>query len=137
MNKVQQRGEENLDKLLRGMSPELMAGEFVFCSFEKAQYGDHSELEPIAVVSEIEGLTLVIKRSKADQYHHKYHSVFKGITLNVHSSLDAVGLTAAFSSKLAEHGISANVIAGYYHDHIFVRSEDAEKAIVAMNELTE
>jgi hypothetical protein len=49
--------------------------------------------------------------------------------------LDAVGLTAAFSSKLAEHGISANVIAGYFHDHIFVQKEHAEKAIAALNEL--
>jgi hypothetical protein len=129
-------GEKNLDKLLPSMSPELMAGEFVFCSFEKARYGDHSDLEPIAVVSESEGLTFVIPKSKADQHQHKYESVFKGITLNVHSSLDAVGLTAAFSSKLTEHGISANVIAGYFHDHIFVQSEHAEKAISAIQELT-
>jgi hypothetical protein len=61
--------------------------------------------------------------------------VFRGITLNVHSGLDAVGLTAALSSKLAEHGISANVIAGYFHDHIFVQNEHAEKAIAALNEL--
>jgi hypothetical protein len=60
---------------------------------------------------------------------------FKGISLTVHSSLDAVGLTAAFSSKLAEHGISANVFAGYYHDHIFVQSELAQSAIEALNEI--
>lgn len=118
------------------MSPELITGEFVFCSFEKAHYGDHLDLEPIAAVSESEGLTLVIPKTKADEHQLKYESVFKGITLNVHSSLDAVGLTAAFSSKLTEHGISANVIAGYFHDHIFVQNELAEKAIAAINELT-
>lgn len=129
-------GEKNLDKLLSAMSPELMAGEFIFCSFEKSHYGDHSELSPIVAVAESEGLTLVIPRSKADEHNIKYDSVFRGITLKVHSSLDAVGLTAAFSNKLTEHGISANVIAGYFHDHIFVQAELADKAITAINELT-
>ena len=118
------------------MSPALIAGEFVFCSFEKARYGDHPDLEPIATVSENEGLTLVIPKSRADERKIEYESVFRCITLNVHSSLDAVGLTAAFSSKLTEHGISANVVAGYFHDHIFVQKKHAEKAIEAINELT-
>jgi hypothetical protein len=129
-------GEKNLDKLLSAMSPALMTGEFVFCSFENSRYGDHAELEPVAAVTENEGLTLVVPKSQADQHRLEYNSVFKGITLNVHSSLEAVGLTAAFSRKLTEHGISANVIAGFYHDHIFVQSELAESAITALNELT-
>ncbi len=129
-------GENNLAKLLHAMSPELIAGEFVFCSFEKAGYGDHAELEPIAAFTENEGLTLVITKSNADKHDIRYASVFRCITLNVHSSLDAVGLTAAFSGKLAEHGISANVIAGYFHDHIFVQHEHAEQAIAAISELT-
>jgi hypothetical protein len=129
-------GEKNLDKLLSAMSPALMTGEFVFCSFENSRYGDHAELEPVAAVTENEGLTLVVLKSQADQHRLEYNSVFKGITLNVHSSLEAVGLTAAFSRKLTEHGISANVIAGFYHDHIFVQSELAESAITALNELT-
>lgn len=129
-------GEKNLEKLLSAMSPAIRAGEFVFCSFEKARYGDHSELEPIAAFTEREGLTLVIPKSKADEHGIKYESVFSCITLTVHSSLDAVGLTAAFSNKLAEHGISANVMAGYFHDHIFVQNELAEKAIAAISELT-
>ena len=129
-------GEIELDKLLRAISPTLITGEFVFCSFAKARYGDHAELDPIATVSENEGLTLVVPKSKADKHQIKYESVFKGITLKVHSSLDAVGLTAAFSAKLTEHGISANVIAVYFHDHIFVQSELADKAIAAINELT-
>jgi len=129
-------GEKNLSKLLPTMSPALIAGEFVFCSFEKSRYGDHPELGPIASVTENEGLTLVIPKSKADEHKIKYASVFRCITLNVHSSLDAVGLTAAFSSKLTEHGISANVVAGYFHDHIFVQKKLAEKAIDAINELT-
>ncbi len=118
------------------MSPVLLTGEFVFLSFDHSRYGDHSELEPIAAVIEDEGLTLVIPRSKADEYELKYESVFSAITLNVHSSLEAVGLTAAISNKLAEHGVSANVIAGYFHDHIFVQNTMAERAVDAINELS-
>jgi len=129
-------GETNPDKLLAAMSPALVAGEYVFCSFEKARYGEHSYLEPFAAIREAEGLTLVIPRAKADEHQLAYESVFKCITLGVHSSLDAIGLTAAFSSKLAQHEISANVIAGYFHDHIFVQSELAQKAIAALNEIT-
>ena len=128
-------GERHLERLLASLSPVLIDGEFVFCSFENARYGDHLNLQPIAAITESEGLTLVIPKSKADEHELNYGSVFKGITLKVHSSLEAVGLTAAFSSKLTEHGISANVIAGYFHDHIFVHSEHAEKAIAALDEL--
>lgn len=129
-------GENDLGKLLAAMSPTLVPGEFVFCSFENSVYGDHAELEPIAAFSEQEGLTLVIPRAKADHQKIGYESIFRCITLKVHSSLDAVGLTAAFSNKLTEHGISANVIAGYFHDHIFVQAELAEAAIEAISELT-
>jgi uncharacterized protein len=129
-------GEEELSRLLRTMSPTLIAGEFVFCSFEGARYGDHSYLTPMAAAQELEGLTLVVPRSKADEHALEYDSVFRCITLTVHSSLDAVGLTAAVSSKLAEHGISANVMAGFYHDHIFIPARIAEQALAAIRELS-
>lgn len=127
-------GEKNLKTLLASMSPELLEGEFVFCTFKNSLYGDHLELEPIASFLESEGLTLVVPKLKADEQGLSYESVFRRITLRVHSSLDAVGLTAAFSQKLTDHGISANVIAGYYHDHIFVQTDCAEKALEALNE---
>ena len=128
-------GERDLEKLLNSIAPELLNGDYVFCTFPDAQYGDYSELDPIAVINEAEGLTMIVPKPKADERNISYESVFRGITLTIHSSLDAIGLTAAFSNKLTEQGISANVIAGYYHDHIFVQSELAEKAIAALNEL--
>jgi hypothetical protein len=57
--------------------------------------------------------------------------------LTAHSSLEAVGLTAAVSTKLAANNISANVITAYYHDHIFVPCEKAEQALLALKELSE
>jgi hypothetical protein len=125
-------GETSLDRLLRSMSPQLSGGEYVFCTFANARYGDFADLEPVAACSEMEGLTLVIPKTRADERGLGYDSAFRRISLAVHSSLDAVGLTAAFSGRLAEHGISANVIAGYYHDHIFVQSELAHMAMDAL-----
>ena len=54
------------------------------------------------------------------------------ITLTVHSSLEAVGLTAAIATELARFGVSANVVAAYFHDHVFVPSAQAEQALAAL-----
>ena len=127
-------GETNLNKLLSSMSPKLLDDEYVFCSVENGQYGDFIDLSPLATFMEAEGLTLVITKDNADKAKLEYESVFKCITLLIHSSLEAVGLTAAVSTKLAENGISANVVAAYYHDHIFVQSVKAEIALDALHD---
>lgn len=125
-------GEIELKKILATLSPQLDSREYVFCTFKKGVYGDYAELQPIALFMEAEGLTLVIEKSSADREGIDYQAVFKCITLNVHSSLQAVGLTAAVSSLLAEQGISANMIAAYYHDHIFIPAADAEQALALL-----
>ena len=127
-------GETNLNKLLSSMSPKLLDDEYVFCSVKNGQYGDLIDLSPLATYMEAEGLTLVITKDNADKAKLEYESVFKCITLLIHSSLEAVGLTAAVSTKLAENGISANVVAAYYHDHIFVQSVKAELALDALHD---
>ena len=58
-----------------------------------------------------------------------YQFIASWITLKIHSSLEAVGLTAAFSNELAKYNISCNVVAGYYHDHIFVDHKEGEETI--------
>ena len=120
-------GEKDLKKLLTSLSPYLMDDDFVFCTIQNARYGDYDELLPIASFCEDEGLTLLLKKENADKAGFNYESVFKCIALQVHSSLDAVGLTAVVSSKLAAMGISANVIAAYYHDYIFVPAGTGRK----------
>ena len=130
-------GISNLDQLLTHMSPKLIDGDFVFISKPNSSYGSHSELESIAAVLEPEGLTLIIPQNKADQHNIPYDGVYKMITLEIHSSLEAVGLTAAFATKLTEHNISANVVAGFYHDHIFVQASAADRAIAALKELSQ
>ena len=128
-------GETDLGVMLQTMSPVLNAGEFVFCSFPGSLYGDHSNLSPVAAVAEPEGLTLVLPRSIADEHRFNYDAVFKCITLMVHSSLEAVGLTAAVSTRLASAGISANMIAGFYHDHVYVDEADALRAMQVLGDM--
>ncbi|EKO3613804.1 ACT domain-containing protein [Vibrio metschnikovii] len=125
-----------LEVLLKSMSPQIIEGNYVFCTV-KGPLSEYWHLDPIATCREQEGLTLVLLEQQAKAAQLKFDSVFSLITLTVHSSLEAVGLTAAFATKLASYGISANVMAGYYHDHIFVQSTLAEKALQALQEFTQ
>ncbi|MUL03873.1 ACT domain-containing protein [Aliivibrio fischeri] len=123
-----------LDELLRTMKPELLTQEYVFCSVE-GELKEYISLNPIGTFVEQEGLTLVLEKDVALKENIPFEGVFRQITLTVHSSLDAVGLTAAVSTKLASKGISANVVAAFYHDHIFVPSSKAELALSALKEI--
>ena len=137
MTENNKNGSADLQQLLRNMAPVLNEGDFVFLSFPDTVYGSYAWLKPIAAFVEAEGLTLVVLAEMARQHALQFDGEpFKCITLQVHSSLEAVGLTAAFSSKLAEHNISANVIAGFFHDHIFVSKSDAENAMKALQQLS-
>ncbi|MEZ9524247.1 ACT domain-containing protein [Enterovibrio norvegicus] len=129
-------GIKELDQLLASMHPALIDGEWVFCTVSGA-LSEHIALDPRATYQEEEGMTLLVSKSAADQAGLNYEGVYKQITLTVHSSLDAVGLTAAVATKLADKGISANVIAAYYHDHIFVQAEKAEPALAALQEFVQ
>jgi hypothetical protein len=125
----------DLDVLLKSMSPELIEGNYVFCTVDGA-LTDYVQLNPISTFREKEGLTLVLEENVATRALLDFDGIFSLITLSVHSSLEAVGLTAAFATKLGSYGISANVIAGYYHDHIFVQKEKADEAMSALREFS-
>jgi len=128
-------GEKNLATLISSMMPILLDDEYVFGTLENATHEQVLALAPLGTFHEQEGLTVFLKKETADQHHIAYEGVFKCITLNVHSSLDAVGLTAAVSTQLAQANISANVVAAYYHDHVFVASKDAKRAIAELERL--
>ena len=125
----------DINELLSSMQPALAEGAFVFCTVT-GQLADYLALDPIATFRESEGLTLVVSQAAADQAGLDYEGVFRQITLTVHSSLEAVGLTAAVSAALADQDISANVIAAYYHDHVFVPSAQAARALSALKALS-
>lgn len=115
------------------MSPQLNPGDYVFCSI-----ADRALLEDTDVLGsfrEQEGLTVILERQQAERLGLGFDYVAAWITLNVHSALEAVGLTAAFASALGKAGISCNVIAGYYHDHLFVGKADAQRAMHVLRQL--
>ena len=126
-------GETSLTTLLRSMSPQLNAGDYVFCTLPDSQLPNG--LEIIGSFREQEGLTVILQRSDAERAGLSFDYVAAWITLNVHSALQAVGLTAAFATALGQAGISCNVVAGYFHDHLFVGQADAERAMQVLRDL--
>jgi len=126
-------GETNLHKLLRSMRPELHTGEYVFCTFETVD--QPTGIEAVGWFHEQEGWTAILARPRADELALPYSFVSAWITLTVHSALDAVGLTAAVSQALAGAGISCNVVAAYYHDHLFVPANDGQRAVAILENL--
>lgn len=130
-------GITDLKQLLSTMQPDLAPEEFVFCTFRNTRLEDRLSLDPIGAFRENEGWTLVIEKSAAQAHEIPFDICYRKISLTVHSSLVAVGLTAAIAQQLAQHDISANVIAAYYHDHVFVPASDAERALAALKDLQE
>jgi hypothetical protein len=123
----------DLSVLLKTLEPALNPGVFVFASVK-----DGHAIDPAVIVASIrepEGLSVIT--SETDAAASGLNPLFKcaWITLTVNSSLDAVGLTAAFASALGHSGISCNVVAGAYHDHIFVPLESAQAAMHVLRQL--
>lgn len=130
-------GESDLSTLIQSMQPVLNAGEYVFISLDDASLIS-SEIPPETIVgmfTEQEGRTYILPKSIAEERGFRSEYTAAWITLTVHSSLAAVGLTAVFSTALAQAKISCNVVAGYYHDHVFVAYQDAERAIEVLEEV--
>lgn len=125
----------HLPTLLATMQPLLGADRFVFCALPDGDWAKVAAFDPVAVVREVEALTVVVSLATAQAHGLATEPVMRRITLGVHSDLEAVGLTAAVATALAEAGISANVVAGYYHDHIFVPDRQAQEAMSALEAL--
>jgi uncharacterized protein len=123
----------SLAVLLRSMEPELHAGVYAYCVVSHGS--DISAFTPAATVAESEGLTLVLPVEQAVQAGLTIMFRASWITLTVHSDLQAIGLTAAFANALGKAGISCNVVAGAFHDHIFVPVEQGQQALAALKAL--
>jgi hypothetical protein len=112
-------GERDLSRLLAALDPQLHAERYSFTTTSNQLLGNGA----FAIVREAEGLTLVSPDPSGE---------WARISLGAHSSLEAVGLTAALSTRLAEAGISANVVAALNHDHFFVPWDRREEALAAL-----
>ena len=113
-------GESELSRLLAALDPQLYPERYSFSATSDTTLGEGD----FALVREAEGLTIIRSNPAGD---------WARISLGVHSSLEAVGLTAALSSRLAEMGISANVVAALNHDHVFVPWDRRKGALEALS----
>lgn len=129
------KGERDLETLLREMQPYLHPQAVVFSSLAEEDYLS-LHLLPIATFREDEGITVVLTQSQAEQLNLPVAGYWAWITLRIHSSLEAVGFLAMITSALARAGISANVFSAYYHDHLFVPWERRFQAMEVLEEVS-
>ena len=123
----------DLQQLLADMRPSLQPGRYAFATLQAGEAIDPERV--IASIREAEGLSVVLAESDAVALGLPIAFTAAWITLEVHSDLAAVGLTAAFSQALAQAGIGCNVVAGTLHDHLFVPLERADDAIAVLQAL--
>lgn len=121
----------DLGELIASLSARLDPEAYVWTTGAQVPAG----CTPVATVVEAEGVTAVVPEREAVALGLAYDFLSARITLEVHSALDAVGLTAAFARALTDVGVSANVVAGYFHDHIFVPWERRADALAALERL--
>lgn len=126
-------GETDLDRLIGAMSAVLADGVYVFVTLRTGQRP--AGLTPRMVFEEAEGTTLIVLKSEAEAHGLAYEFPCRMITLNIHSSLEAVGFMARIATELAKHDMGVNPVSGFYHDHLFVpdgRATDAMRVLDGM-----
>ena len=133
-NEVGNSGESDLLTLIAQMSPSLDGQVWAFVSVDDVS-SEYVAEHALATFRETEGTTLIVPWERAEEFDVCSEPMAR-ITLNIHSSLEAVGLTAAVSQALASEAISANVVAGFYHDHIFVPQTTGERAVACLTLLS-
>lgn len=124
--------ETDLAILIRAMNPRLLPGVFVFTTVPTVPAG----IEPLMTFREAEGVTLILGREEAQAAGLSWIFPCRMITLEIHSSLDAVGFLAAITASLAKAGIAVNPVSGFHHDHLFVPEGRAEEAMVILSGMT-
>lgn len=125
-------GISDLAVLLRSMRPVLHEATYGYVTVPAGQ----AATGVFARIAEDEGDTLIAESAVLVAAGFAPGALWARISLMVHSDLAAVGLTAAFAQALGERGISANVVAGFYHDHIFVGWESRHDAVQALQALS-
>ena len=128
-------GIVDLSYLIRFSEPLLMGGEFMFLSLPGGYPSE--KLSPICTFVEPEGVSVIVPRELAVQAGFVATRAFRQITLRVNSSLNAVGFLAAVAGALASAGIPCNAVSAFHHDHLFIPSELATRALDVLTQLSE
>lgn len=121
--------------MVAGMRPVLEPGEFVFCTTRDEALVAEALAPALGLFREAEGVSLILPPATAETLGFTVGLPMRRIVLSVHSALDGVGLTAAAAGALAAEGIPCNVVAAFHHDHVFVPSGMAERALAALKAL--
>ena len=127
-------GETNLKTLLASMTPELLAGTYVFATLAPG-IAQPEGLAPMMIFREREGVTLIVTEDAASAAGLTASFRCRMVTLNIHSSLEAVGFLAAITTRLAAAGMGVNPVSAFYHDHLFVPADRAEEALDLLRQL--
>jgi hypothetical protein len=129
-------GESDLNKLLATMRPRLHDGTYVFATLPGKRVLP-AGLEVVMTFREAEGLTVILEEREANRAN--LAGIFRSrmITLEVHSSLEAVGFLAAITARLAEAGMGVNPVSAFYHDHLFIPADRVDEAMLVLERLTE
>lgn len=125
-------GETDLKTLLGSMRPAVAPACYVFATFPVGE-AIPAELNPLMHFREREGTTLIIEERVAREHGIAFSFRSRMITLDIHSSLDAVGFLAFISTRLAAAGLPVNPVSGYFHDHLFIPADRAEEAMAILN----
>ena len=127
-------GETNLRKLLASMTPHLLPDVHVFATLPPGVAAPDG-IDPVMRFREREGLTLILPEDEAKAAGLAATFRCRMITLDIHSSLEAVGFLAAITERLAAAGMGVNPVSAFYHDHLFVPAERAEEAMELLRRL--
>ena len=126
-------GQTNLQETLDSMAVSCDEVKYGFANTSIDTGFDPANV--LCTFKEEEGLTLIAPSDYLDSMKVTSEGPYAKLTVEVHTSLELVGLTAVLASKLAEQEISANVVAAYFHDHVFVQYNKRHNAIEALNSL--
>lgn len=133
---MQDPGEKSLAKLLRTLTTTLHASTFVFATLKT-----EANLPPLPQMQllfrEAEGITIIVDIEYAKANELEYFFPCRMITLNVTSSLEAVGFMAVIATRLAAKEMGVNPVSGFYHDHIFVPVGREQEALAELRELAD
>jgi hypothetical protein len=127
-------GETDLSALLSSMEPVLTDAVWVFATLPPGA-AIPASVTPLMTYGETEGLTLIVRRDEAEAAGLAPVFPSRRITLNIHSSLEAVGFLAALLPVLAAAGMGVNPVSAYFHDHLFVPAERADEALELLRDI--
>lgn len=125
--------EKDLMTLCATLDPIMSESTYVYCLFK--DFVLPGGLPAFCTVREREGLTVIVNTDDARRMGLPCTYEARLITLAVHSSLEAVGLLAVVSRRLADAGIPCNVVAGYHHDHILAPVQRADEAMRVLSDI--